>query len=431
MTNKSLVLELESSSLVILVLGSAFFSRVITAIGLPGVVNFLHFAFILIAINLILPKICNRVSAEFLIGSLVLLGVITFSATLNGAGAINVVLDFLLLVEPFLLLLIIASTCWSSVNTKRFRLWLFIFALLHVIFAWLQRLALGLSGDDVKGVMLNQGNGHHVGGAVALSAAVYFFTDFPTRSNWQRIAFAVAATAAVIFADAKQVILVFLLSLLIMSLLKLKDIKKAFLYVAIIVAAVGFLFLAADTVFPALKSWTNLDQNRKGLELKFSVFQILSAHYSSPLNWLVGLGPGHTIGRLGWLLPEYSNFLQPLGATTSPVTQLIWDISQKPGSITNASTGSSIWSLLFSWAGIWGDLGFLGLGAYLYLWFVTWRRICLDDLSKFLLLNPIIFGCIFAWLEEPGYMLFIAALIGLRWHEYQSRSNERLKYITE
>lgn len=281
---------------------------------------------------------------------------------------INVVLDFLLLAEPFLVLLAIVGICWENITTRQFRGWLFVFSLIHVFFAWFQRLVLGFNGDDVKGIFLSQGNGHHVGGAVALSAAVYFFVNFPTRSTWQRIAFSSAAIATVIFSDAKQVILVFLISLSLMSLLKLKDVGKALLYLAIVVATIGFLLWAADNVFPALKSWTNLDQNRRGLELKFSVFQIIAARYDSPLNWLLGLGPGHTVGRLGWLLPEYSEYLQPLGATMSTVTEIIWDISQKPGSITNASTGSSMWSLLFSWAGVWGDLGFLGLGTYLYLW---------------------------------------------------------------
>lgn len=76
-----------------------------------------------------------------------------------------------------------------------------------------------------------------------------------------------------------------------------------------------------------------------------------------------------------------------------------------------------MFSPLFGWAGIWGNLGFLGLAAYLYLSFLVWRKLCLDDFSKFLLLSVFAFGLIFSQMEEPGYMLFVATIIGLQWQE--------------
>jgi hypothetical protein len=35
-------------------------------------------------------------------------------------------------------------------------------------------------------------------------------------------------------------------------------------------------------------------------------------------------------------------------------------------------------------------------------------------MTKFLFLTIMVFGGIFAWMEEPGYMLFMMSLIGLR-----------------
>lgn len=418
MTSK-FVLQIESSILMLSALAVAIFSRVVTALGVPAIFNFLHFVLYLGVFCLVFPKIRYRVSVEFLLGALVLLGSISFSALINGAGVINVVFDFLLLAEPFLLLIGLTSMGWSHPIIKRFRLWLFLFALIHVIFSLCQGL-MGLDVDYVKGVFLNQGNGHHVGGAVALSAAVYFFVDFPSRLLWQRAIFVTACTTVVIFADAKQVVLVFLVSLLILALLKLKNISKAFTYLVLTATAIIAVMWMAATIFPALSYWVKPELITEGLELKLSVFSIITSYYDSPVNWLFGLGPGHTVGRLGLLLPDYVELLQPLGVTTSPVTEVIWDISQAPGSISNAGSGSSMWSLLFSWAGVWGDLGIVGLGAYLYLWLVAWNRLCLDDLSRFLLINPLVFGCIFAWMEEPGYMLFIASFLGLRWQEHLS-----------
>jgi hypothetical protein len=75
-----------------------------------------------------------------------------------------------------------------------------------------------------------------------------------------------------------------------------------------------------------------------------------------------------------------------------------------------------MFSPLFGWAGIWGDLGLLGLAVYLYLGFVVWRYLCTDNLSQFFLLSIAVFGLIFSQMEEPGYMLSITFMIGLQWH---------------
>ena len=77
-----------------------------------------------------------------------------------------------------------------------------------------------------------------------------------------------------------------------------------------------------------------------------------------------------------------------------------------------------MFSPLFGWAGIWGDVGWLGLISFLYIWWVVWYRLCFDDVSKFIALTPLVFGLIFTQMEEPGYMLYVASIIGLRWQEY-------------
>jgi hypothetical protein len=71
-------------------------------------------------------------------------------------------------------------------------------------------------------------------------------------------------------------------------------------------------------------------------------------------------------------------------------------------------------------------LGLLGVGAYLYLWWVTWQKICVDHFSKFLVLNMLMFGGIFSWLEEPGYMLFVVSIIGLQWQTRLKREQKAL-----
>jgi hypothetical protein len=80
-----------------------------------------------------------------------------------------------------------------------------------------------------------------------------------------------------------------------------------------------------------------------------------------------------------------------------------------------------MFSPLFGWAGIWGDLGILGLIAYLYLAYIIWSKLSPDDLCRFLLLSVFVTGLIFSQMEEPGYMLFIALIIGLKWQQYRTK----------
>ena len=117
------------------------------------------------------------------------------------------------------------------------------------------------------------------------------------------------------------------------------------------------------------------------------------------------------------MLKEYEDLLTPLGSTRHPASSAVWAAA----AASWLGNQSSMFSPLFGWAGIWGDLGFLGLGAYLYLSFIVWHKLCLDDFSKFLLLSVFVFGLIFSQIEEPGYMLTVACLIGLRWQEHRCR----------
>ncbi|HEY9846767.1 MAG TPA: hypothetical protein V6D03_11295, partial [Candidatus Caenarcaniphilales bacterium] len=185
---------------------------------------------------------------------------------------------------------------------------------------------------------------------------------------------------------------------------------------------VGIVTWAALNIFSIY--WLKNGLVGAGLEQKFSVFSLIASYFDSPLNWMFGLGPGHTIGRLGLLIPDYLEVLQPLGATVSPVTGAILQANE--GNWMSAKSGSSMFALTFSWAGVWGDLGFIGLGVYLYLWFLVWRYLCVENLSKFFLISILIFGCIFSWMEEPGYMLFVVSLIGYQWQVHQAKAKHHL-----
>ncbi|MBW4514648.1 MAG: hypothetical protein KME11_05430 [Timaviella obliquedivisa GSE-PSE-MK23-08B] len=422
----------KSSSLIILTFVVAFYPRVLAAMKVPSAVNFLHFACTLLLLIFTLPRIRSRLqvhlSTQILYGLYAVLLIISASAFWNDAGIINILLDFLLLGEPFILLLAIVGLRMNYSSIHRFHWVLIISSIINVLFAYVQYFVLKLDivggPDAIKGVFLNQGAGHHVGGAVALTGALYIFNQPVIRSLWVKIFLAVAFIPQTFpMSDSKQVIVVFLGSMIILTLTKFKKIFEVLKYVVLTLGAIAIVYWVIVNLFPALAYWLNITLLIDSFAAKLSVFHIINSSFTTPINWLIGLGPGHTIGRLGWLIPDYGEILSPLGVTTTPVTAAIF-AENDTNHLTNAVTGSSMFSLTFSWAGIWGDLGILGVSAYFYLWFITWQKICVDSLSKFLVLNMLIFGGIFSWLEEPGYMLFVVSIIGLQWQTRLKRAEQ-------
>lgn len=404
--------------LVVLILAVALFPRVINALGAPDVVNFLHFPLVVAGVlvfSLNPRRTLSEEAFELLKRVGLLFVAITLSAVANGAGFINILLDFLLLAEPFLFLVLMINSRWDELEIKSFQFWVWIMIGIHAGFAYFQYVGMGYHDDAVKGVFLNMGAGHHIAGAVALAAAVYTFFVLPKRLIQQRILFALLLGAIVIFSDAKQVLAAFLVALIMLGFWNLTTAQKFLQYFLVVILVVGLLFLLAITIFTALGVWVTEDRLTAGFTQKFSIIPLTISYYDSFLNWLFGLGPGHTVSRLAWLTPKYTELLAPLGVTTFPLTEAAWN-AQHTHWTSNPVTGSSLFSLFFSWSGIWGDLGLIGLGAYLYVWFFVWKTLCTDDLSRFLLLTVMVSGGIFVWMEEPNYMIFMMALIGSRFN---------------
>ncbi|MDT3778142.1 hypothetical protein PJI16_11300 [Nitrospira sp. MA-1] len=403
----------------LLALSTVLYGRILTELGGPAVVKFFHFALVAIFAILLLPFLSNSISWSLVYGLLLLSWVMVLSAVINGAGLLNILLDFLILSEPFLLLVLMINRPMSKSQIQTFRWLLVVFICIHVGLSFAQALA-GGGTDDVKGVFLEQGAGHHVAGAVALTAAVYFFTALENFSLPVRAIISLIIASVVILSDSKQVIAVFLLGLGCLLCTKLGDIRKFFIYVLLFMTSGAVLLFSAFTIFPALTTWADLNLILKGLTVKFGILPLLFSHYDSVLNWIFGLGPGHTVGKLAFMLPQYEEQLRSLSVSFSSVTQHAWNY-QQGNYLSHSVTGSSMWSPFFFWAGLWGDLGILGVVSYGLLWVIVILRICTNDLARFLAFTVLIFGIVFSWLEEPGYMLFVVTIIGLSWQEQQSR----------
>lgn len=434
--------QVANSVLLLIAFATAFFPRIIDSAGAPSVINFVHFAAVPAASGIVLLKTRVRdrkqiASVQALITSLVVLfGVMLASAILNNAGFINAAMNFLLLAEAFVFLAAIVSISPSLKSIQRFRKWILGFILIHVALAFAQDVLIGAGllsrgdltdEDGVQGVFFLSNGGHVVASFVSLAFGLYYLISNKSIPLWIRLAAFSATFLQMLIADAKQVLMVFMVAWVLLILSQIKNPMKTLQYV--ILAAIAFfavywiIYNINHPLVNAFRGWIRPEiytPEGDATVLKTGPFRILPTFYHSPLNWLLGLGPGHTIGRLGgWMIKDYGDLLNPLGATARPYGEAVWETWR--GHYLDSSFFSPLWGL----AGIWGDLGLLGLASYLGVLYVAWQRFCLDDLSKFIILTIIVNGFIFTQLEEPGYMLSMTTLIGLRWHELYSQQRSQ------
>ncbi|XGV94347.1 MAG: hypothetical protein ACAF41_00795 (plasmid) [Leptolyngbya sp. BL-A-14] len=419
-----------NTNLTLFGVATALFPRVLTTLKIPSPINFLHFAMIPLACGSVLLNSRSKdpkqiaISKNLLISLYIFLVVVFASAFLNDAGAINAFLDYLLLAEPFIVILTIVSIPMTAEGYHSFRKWILQAALINMLFAYVQKYVFHMERliggeDNIKGIFIGQGAGHVLGGSVAMTFAVYYFVTAKTKPLWLRTVVILLCLNHVIISDTKQVLMTFIVAYGFLYLLSMKDLGKALMYLIMGVVSLGIFWWAIYNIeyLHPYTVWIRPEiygSDGEATRLKFATFRLVPNHFHSPLNWFLGLGPGHTVGRLGgWMLETYWNLLAPLGATIHPVSKEIWRAVGESW----LGNQSSLFSPLFGWAGIWGDLGLLGLVTYFYMAFLTWCYVCVTDVSKYLMLTVFTFGLVFSQLEEPGYTLFVATMIGLGWQD--------------
>ena len=432
-----------NSKLILIAFSTAFFPRLLDAAGAPSAINFLHFISVSVAFILVVNTTSTKdreqiaISRLLLSGLVILFGVMTASALWNHAGVINLVLDFLLLAEPFLLLVAIICIPMSLMTLENFRQWIVVCCLINLALAYIQwpLLNAGIlpsgslgAADAVQGVFYLTTAGNYVSVSVSVCFGLYYFSSAKNKPQWFRIFILIAAGWQLIISDSKQNILAFIAAWLLLLLVNFTKPVKLLGYLIGVVLSIYSLYWCIQNLesFSAFANWLNrlelFGPNGEATLAKIGGFPIITSYYESPLNLWLGLGPGHTVGRLGgWMLEQYSDLLTPLGATIHPASKTVWRVIYQSW----IAKESTMFSPFFGWAGIWGDLGLLGLGAYLYLSFLVWHYLCWDDLSRFWLLNIFVLGFIFTQMEEPGFMLSMAMFIGLRWQERRILAKHR------
>ena len=427
--------SLAISTLILLSFATAFYPRIIQAIGFPSVINFLHFITVpftlLIALTHTKVKIPKHIitSQKLAVGLFVFLMAVVISGLVNQAGAINVIVDYILLAEPFMLLLAIVSIPMSIAKIEFFQRFLFISASINMVLALIQKPLIDsgyLYADDfdgtdgAQGVFFVSGAGNYVSTSVSIKFALYYLFFYKRVPLWFRLAWLGTAFAQLIISDSKQILICSGLAFIILTFINFKDLRKTLSYLFSLIILLIIFFWCVENIgaFSAFQNgidkFSEWGPGGAAREIKTAPFRIAISYYKSILNWLFGLGPGHTFGRLAaWFIKDYPAIFVPLHATSHPATADAWDAYYNSW----IALESTLYHPFFGWAGIWGDLGLVGLGSYLYLAFIVWHNICSNELSKFFMLVVFAVGLIFTQMEEPGYMLFTAMLIGLQWQK--------------
>jgi len=437
---------IRNSTLLLIGYATVFFPRLFTYFGAPSPLNFAHFIIVPVVLGIVLftTRVKDNQQIKLvwtlIFGLGILLASMIASALLNDAGIVNVFLQFMFSGEPFLFLIAIIAIPLNGESLERFRHWIARFCMFNLILALIQSVLLpiglypGSKGgqlwtDNTSGVFAAGGGsaGNYVSATVSIYFSLYFFKTFKTVPRWIRIVVLIGAFYQTYISDSKQIFVALFVGWLLVVLTKVENPVKILLYlIPIIFILIIFYSALVYTNWEFLDPYRNFTTARTGLYgpdglatlLKTASFRIIPSYYTSPFNYLFGLGPGHTASRLaGWFLRDanFQKLLMPIGATIHPVTDVFWQLISGPsGWLAREST---MWFPMFTWVGIWGDLGFVGLGAYLYLGSIIWNRVCVDDFCKFLVFSTAVLGFILTQMEEPGQMLTVACFLGLRWHE--------------
>lgn len=425
-------------------LSTVFYARIFCSVtGAPGDLVHLHLFVVpfVMVVAMATSKIRDyhqmQVAWVLFAGLFSLLTTLIASAFLNQAGLINAVLQFLLLAEPFMLLLIILCIPVNSERVSQFEKWIIWSSVANMILAFVQWPLLktgmieagGLDhADGMAGVFFVSGAGNYVSATVSIFFSLYNLSYIKAGQLWLRWLTVGIAFYQLQLSDSKQLVISLLLGWFGIILANTKKIGKTIILLSIfLVFCVLFYWGIYNLEFLAdFRNYLDKDgaygPDGEATLIKTAPFRIIPTHYDSFLDWFFGLGPGHTVTRLGgWLLQENWDILEPLGATVHPASEEIRQAYYNSW----IAMESTVFSPMFGWAGIWGDLGLVGLGIYLTLYWITWRYLCFDDFSKYLLLTTMAFGFIFTQMEEPGYMLYTFAIIGFRWHKQRLKDYKR------
>jgi len=402
-----------------------FYSRIAVNYGLPSLFNHFHLIYIyLVFIFFFIQKILSKknILNPLLFFILLYLFSVIISTFLNFVNFDNIIIYIFINIEIFIYLILVTSLELDKKQLKIFRYNIIFIGLLNCLMAYYQSIVLNLDEDSVKGIFIGLGNGAHLSGAISSLLAFYFLVNEDIKFKI-KIFLILILYGCNIITDSKQILLVFFLISGIYILFNKK--KYSFL------KSVTFFFLICSFIYylTTMTFFKNLLENdfftiKEMLRLKFNVFNLIFYNFYNFIDYLFGLGPGQVSSRLAYLSPEYEN-IKFLNLKTNTLTIEIWNVQQS-NYLTNYLTGSSLASLFFHLSSSIGEIGFVGYSLYLLICYKIVRYLKYELSIFLLILSLLIFGVLYHYPEEPGFTIYLASIISLRFHENRLNNYDSL-----
>lgn len=415
------------STWIALAIAVVWTSRLFTVVGsAPRFLDFLDFPLVLIAFLLsgvrflgttrVLDPAQRRIGRRLLLVTSVIAASWAFT---NLGEPQRLIAGWVLAVEPFLLLMaVVLAPMTGRERTMLLRLITTLLAS-QLVFS-LAEIAAGGVADEVKGTLLAAGAGHHVSAGGLVLA--YFLLARTVRSRLLALGFGALALLVVIIADAKQVLFVLPLALLVFAVTGRRRRSATSLAVSVGAGVVmAFASVAALLSYQASSTaFTFLDRASTNKTGKFAVVDALWHDIcGSPISFALGFGPGETVSRFAFLttpaLFKEGSPVALLGLHASTGADHYNAIAFS-GPFTGASSFTSAQS---SALGVLGDYGVLGLASFLALAVAVVaalnrtpeRRLRSAALGSWTLLVPL--AVVFDWLEQPPFTLAVMLVTGL------------------
>ncbi len=415
--------------LIMLALVVAAVSRCLVAVGAPGIIDFVHIPVVFAAVAVVTPEIRRTVATRkacFWLGVLLVNAVVAWIAA--GGELIRPVVGWVLLAEPMLLAVALISTLVTAPAPARaaaIRMiedLVILIALAQVPFAVVQATQTGV-GDHIQGTFIGLGSGAHIAGAVTFVGAIALCGR--AMRERARVGLSMALVAVLIMtsivADAKQVQIAAVPAVLV--LLFFSNLLTHYPAVVRKAATLGALAVATAAVLIFAASYRPLQQPggaqtiEQGRRGKIVAFDLITDDMGArPETLFVGLGAGNTVGKLATLTVgsgvRANSPVEFLNLAQAEITAETLRLDQR----NYVSASSSVWSGLSSGLGLFGDFGLIGIFAFGAAWFSLLRpgartrgpdrgvALCLVTFAALL-------GLFHIWLEEPNFMLPLAALL--------------------
>jgi len=282
-------------------------------------------------------------------------------------------------------------------------------AVLQVPFAAFQATTQGLS-DPVQGTLYGKGAGAHLVGGIAILGAGWVLAR-RWGSTVLRSLVVVSLLVLPFLADAKAVLIASVpMWLLLAPSTRMRLSSRGLIVVGLLVAFIAYPASQATIGF--------LEQAGQGRWGKLVATELVWDEINrSPANLLLGLGPASTVSRASFMTTDL------LLSADSPLTMLelrpsTFAVRVQMMASVGSGESSSFTSPLSSALGVLGDLGLVGLAAYVRIpWLLIRRAIgsggLLGRTVVGMWLMFAVLGLVFDWWEEPPFTVPLAIITGL------------------